>query len=88
MIARVMAEGQYRLGPDASAALGAVDEALLEAVAQGDEAEFHRLFQQALAIVRTGEKVSDEEIAVSDLVLPPADTAMADVRRLLESAQD
>lgn len=88
MIVRVMAEGQYRLGDDAAATLTGVDDALLDAVANGDDVAFHRLFQQALALVRAGEKLPDNTMVPSDLVLPPADTAMADVLRLIQAADE
>lgn len=88
MIVRVMADGQYRLDSASAATLTAIDDALLEAVAKGDEAAFHRVFQQALDLVRSGERLPDDALTPSDLVLPPADTAMGDVLRLLDSAEN
>jgi hypothetical protein len=59
------------------------DDRLVEAAAGGDEETFGRLFSQMLAYVRSnGQPVPDDEIADSDVVLPPPDTTLEEAREL------
>ncbi len=80
-----MAEGQYRLSDETYSRLATVDDALLAALEADDSGDFHRLFHEALAMVRSGERLEDSALTPSDLVLPPEDTSMEDAKRLLES---
>ncbi len=79
MIVRIATDGQYRL-PDADAArLNELDNEVVKAVEGGDEAAFRRLFEDMLALVRSdGERLDDEELLESDVILPPADTSFAE----------
>lgn len=85
MIARIMADGQYRLTDEAYDRLQVIDDHLLAALQSDDHGAFHQLFREALALVKAGERLDETTLEPSDLVLPPADTSMEDARRLLET---
>ena len=79
MIVRIMGEGQYRLSEDAVARVNELDNAAVAAVEADDEDGFHSAFEELLDAIRTGgEHLGDDEIAVSDVIVPPADTSFAE----------
>lgn len=83
MIVRILGEGQYDLRGDAIQELKEADAHLFAAVAGTDEDEFRRRFEEVLTLVRQrGTPLPLDRLAESDLVLPPADTTLADARRL------
>ena len=84
MIVRIMADGQYRISEDAYHRLIRIDDDLLAALEADDGNAFHHRFQDALAVVREGERLDEAVLQPSDLVLPPEDTSMEDARRLLQ----
>ena len=84
MIVRIMAEGQYRLSDEAFERLKDIDDHLLTALEEHDGTRFHRLFRDALTVVRNGEPLA-QSLETSDLVLPPAETSMEEARRLMEA---
>ncbi len=79
MIVRIATDGQYRL-PDADAdRLNELDNEVVKAVEGGDEATFTRLFSDMLELVRAdGERLGDDELLESDVILPPADVSFAE----------
>lgn len=83
MIIRIATEGQYELKGQALDELDSADNALLDAVENGDEAAFARELARVLEIVRTrGRRLDDRELQESDLVLPPPDTTLEEARAL------
>jgi len=47
----------------------------------GDEARFHALFDEMLALVRRdGHKLDDDDLEESDVILPPPDTSFEEAR--------
>lgn len=79
MIVRIMGEGQYRLADDVRERVNELDNAVVAAVDANDEDGFHASFEEMLDIIRTdGEHLGDEEIETSDVIVPPADTSMAE----------
>jgi PspAA-like protein len=79
VIVRIMGEGQYRLDDDCVARVNELDNALVRAVDDDDEDAFHVAFEEMLDIIRTeGERVSDNDIEASDVIVPPPDTSMAE----------
>ncbi len=80
-----MADGQYQLSDEAYERLTTIDDHLLAALESDDGEAFHRLFHEALAVVRGGDRLHETALEPSDLVLPPEDTSMDEARRLLES---
>jgi hypothetical protein len=79
VIARIMGEGQYRLSDAVRERVNAVDNEVVKAIDDDDEDAFHAAFEEMLELVRNeGESVPDEEIAPSDVILPPADTSFVE----------
>ena len=74
MIVRISGEGQYRLDDDLHAKLNELDDAAVAAVDGDDEDGFHAAFEELLQFVRSnGEQLADDDLSVSDHILPPAD---------------
>ncbi|MDW8059018.1 MAG: hypothetical protein RMK01_02995 [Thermomicrobium sp.] len=83
MIVRILTEGQYRLDSSYYDELNAVDNAIVEAVAAGNESRFRSLLTELLEIVRRhGIPVSPDEFVESDVILPPPDTTLEEARHL------
>jgi hypothetical protein len=81
MIVRIFSEGQYRIPDDARAELQELDQACVAAVDAGDEAAFTATFAALLEHVRgSGEKLADDALEPSDLMLPPADISLEEAR--------
>lgn len=79
MIVRVSGEDQYRIEDSHRDRLNELDNAVVTACEGSDEASFRASFGELLDYVRTnGERVGDDEIETSDLILPPADTTLAE----------
>jgi len=52
---------------------------VVAAVEDDDEDAFHVAFEEMLDVIRKeGEHLGDEEIETSDVIVPPADTSMAE----------
>ena len=81
MIIRIATEGQYRLPDDELERLNELDDAVVEAVDAGDEAEFERRFAALLEHVRNGALVDEGHLGPSDLILPPPDLSVAEAAR-------
>jgi hypothetical protein len=84
MIVRIMGEGQWDVPDEHLSALNALDEALERAVESGDEATF-RIEMTALfdAVRQQGDRCDDDSLEDSDLILPPTDATLEEVRALL-----
>lgn len=81
MIVRISGEGQYRLPDGDAERLNELDNLAVEAAAGGDEVGFQALWQQMLALVESdGEAIADDEIATSDVILPPRDVTFAEAQ--------
>jgi hypothetical protein len=84
MIVRILGEGQFDVPAADVDVLNELDSQLLGAVDAGDEPAFQAALGALLDRVRTrGLVVPAERLEPSESVLPPADTALAEVRRLL-----
>ena len=82
MIVRISGEDQFRL-PDGDAdRLNQLDNQAVEAAEAGDEARFLELFGQMVALVeQDGERVGDDELIESDVILPPRDITLAEAQQ-------
>ncbi len=79
MIVRISAEGQWRLSDAARERVNELDNAVVAAVDAGDDAGFQAALAELLAMVRVeGEELSDDELVESDVILPPADSSLAE----------
>jgi hypothetical protein len=79
MIVRISGEGQWRLSDEALERVNALDNAVVAAAEAGDEAAFTNRLAELCAMVRDqGEHVPDDELIGSDVIVPPADSTMAE----------
>ena len=82
MIVRISGEDSYELDEAHHAELDELDNAVVAAVDAGDEDAFHSSFEELLAFVRTeGTTLGDDDLHVSDFILPPADLSSPRRRR-------
>jgi hypothetical protein len=84
MIIRIMGEGQWVVDDGHLEALNRLDTAVEDAVQAGDEVQFSQGMAALLHAVRTeGTRLEDDSLEDSDLILPPSDATMEEVRGLL-----
>jgi hypothetical protein len=87
VIVRIMGEGQVDVGEGDLTALNSLDSELETAIDSGDEEKFRSALHALLEQVRTvGKTLPAEELAPSELILPPADATMDEVRAMLGDA--
>jgi hypothetical protein len=85
MIVRLMAEGQYEVANDLHGRLDEIDELAGEAAENGNEIELHQRLEELAGLVRTsGQRLADEDIRPSDLIVPPSDLSLAEARQLFK----
>ena len=84
MIVRILGEGQYDVSDDAMDRLNELDGAVETAVEAGDKESFSKALAALLDSVRTaGVPREADSLDESDLILPPADASLDDVRAML-----
>ena len=84
MIVRILGEGQYDVADDALDRLNEYDAEVEAAVEAGDTDTFTTALTRLLDGVRTvGVPHQVESLDESDLILPPADASIEEVRALL-----
>ena len=83
MIIRIATIGQYHVKGSALDRLDEMDDAILDAIEQGDEEAFSRALSAVVELIRTeGTPLEQETLAESDLILPPPDTTLAEAREM------
>jgi hypothetical protein len=89
VIVRILGEGQYDVSDDALDRLNQLDSAVETAVESDDEEAFGEALEALLDGVRTvGVPHDVESLDESDLILPPADATIEDVRALLAETDE
>jgi hypothetical protein len=84
MIIRILGEGQWEVDEGHLEPLNRLDQAVEEAVTSGDEVAFSQGLAALLHAVRAeGTRLEDDSLEDSDLILPPSDATMEEVRALL-----
>jgi hypothetical protein len=84
VIVRILGEGQWRLDDADVTDLNELDAEVERAVGTDDQAELSTALTRLLGEVRSkGSRLPDDELHDSDLILPAADSTVADVRALL-----
>jgi hypothetical protein len=87
VIVRIMGEGQVDVNEGDLVGLNTLDGELESAIDSGDEDKFrtalHTLLEQVRAV---GKALPAEDLAPSELILPPADATMDEVRAMLGDA--
>ena len=83
MIVRLMNEGQYRVDENLQRELDALDDQAVAALEAGDEPTLDARLEDMWRLVQErGERLGDEELAPSDLIIPPADLTLEETREL------
>lgn len=81
MIVRIAGEGQFRLPDEDAERLNELDNQAVSAVESGDETGFRDLWAQMLDLVKTdGQDLDGDELAESDVILPPRDISFAEAK--------
>ena len=84
MIVRISGEGQFSIDDAATAELNRLDSELEAAVNRNDEAAFTAALHGLLDQVRAqGSPLPADTLESSDLILPPQDASMDEVRSML-----
>jgi PspAA-like protein len=84
VIVRIMGEGQLDVANDDLSALNKLDGELETAIEAGDEGTFRSALHALLDNVRqVGKPLPEDSLEPSELILPPADSDMAEVRAML-----
>lgn len=84
MIIRILGEGQVEVAESELEALNSLDSTLESAVESGDSASFTEALAGLLDAVRAaGTPLPEDSLQDSDLILPPADATIDEVRALL-----
>ncbi|WP_327086095.1 hypothetical protein OIE66_27625 [Nonomuraea sp. NBC_01738] len=84
MIVRIMGEGQVEISSDDIAVLNELDSELESAIETDDEEIFREKLHALLDKVRhVGKALPDDSLEPSELILPPADASIEEVREML-----
>ena len=84
MIVRILGEGQFDLDDHALDALNGLDTQVERSIESGDEEMFRTALSGLLAGVRSsGTHHDDDSLDESDLILPPSDATLDEVRQML-----
>jgi PspA-Associated protein len=80
VIVRVATDDQYRLPDELVDQLNEIDGEAEKAAEAGDEAAFQELLARMIELVQTkGERLADDELVASDVILPPPHATIAEV---------
>ena len=83
MIARLMGEGQFRIDEALRSELNALDDRAAAAIDAEDEPALDEILDDMWDLVQErGERLPDDEIATSDLIIPPSDLTLEETRKL------
>ena len=81
MIVRIFSEGQYRVPDEDRDRLNELDNEVIDVCKNGDEQHFREAYDRLLFFVReSGEPLADDELAGSDLMLPPPDITFEEAK--------
>jgi hypothetical protein len=84
VIVRILTEGQWDVPEDRIDGLNKLDAEVEKAVEGGDDGSFSQCLQALLHAVRSeGSPLPDDSLQDSDLILPPSDATIEEVRELL-----
>ena len=83
MIVRLMGEGQFELPESELDALNELDNQVVQAVEANDDATVRRLLEQMASTVRErGQRLPDDSLQPSELMIPPSDLELDEAREL------
>jgi hypothetical protein len=84
VIVRVLGgDGQYKLADEVARDLNELDNEATNAVEAGDEPKLRELLEQMAEYVhKRGERLPDDDLSASDLLIPPSDLSLEEAREL------
>ena len=83
MIVRLMGEGQYRVDDGLREQLNELDDRAQTALDANDEPALDDVLDEMGQLVRDrGERLPDEDLSTSDLIIPPSDLTLEETRKL------
>jgi hypothetical protein len=83
VIVRLMGEGQYRVGDDVLVQLNRLDDDATAAIDANDETRLDQTLEQMFQLVRAeGERLADDDLSPSDVIIPPSDLTLEETRAL------
>jgi hypothetical protein len=83
MIARLMGKGQYRIDDALHAQINDLDERAAAAVDAQDEGALDDVLDEMWQLVQArGERLPDDDLSTSDLIIPPSDLTLEETRQL------
>lgn len=81
MIIRIFSDGQYRIPGDAQPRLHELDVQTCNAIDAGDEDAFKSSYGALVELIHSaGERLADDDLEPSDLMLPPSDITLEEAR--------
>lgn len=81
MIVRIFSDGQYRIPEDAQPRLHELDIQTVNAIDAGDEDAFKSSYSALVELIHSaGERLADDDLEPSDLMLPPSDITLEEAR--------
>ena len=84
MIVRLMGEGQYRVDDALQERLNALDDQAMAALEASDEPELDKRLEEMFALVQAeGERLPDDDLSASDVIIPPSDLTLEETRELV-----
>ncbi len=83
MIVRLMGEGQYRIDEELRSELDGLDTQAASAIDAEDEPSLDRVLDEMWRLVQErGERLADDDLSASDLIIPPSDLTLEETRAL------
>jgi hypothetical protein len=83
VIVRLMGEGQFRADDDLRTQLDELDDRAQAAADADDEPELDRALDEMWQLVQSqGERLADDDLSASDVVIPPSDLTLDETKRL------
>jgi hypothetical protein len=83
VIVRLLTEGQYEVSEELQARLNELDDRAVEAIDREDEPELDKRLEEMWRLVQSeGERLPDEDLRPSEVVIPPADLTLEETRAL------
>ena len=83
MIVRLMGEGQFRIGDELLPTLNELDDSAQSAADADDEPQLDALLEGMWKLVLAeGERLADDHLSASDVVIPPSDLTLEETKRL------
>jgi hypothetical protein len=83
VIARLMGEGQYRIDDELRGQLNELDDRAAQALEADDEPALDGVLDEMWEVVRSrGERLPDDDLSASDVVIPPSDLTLEETKKL------